>query len=60
MTTLLVLQIYTVTTTSRNPQANAICEHMHQTGGNILLTLVHNDPPRTVAQARLLVDGALA
>ena len=33
---------------------------MHQTAGNILRTLVHTDPPRTVAQARLLVDEALA
>ena len=59
-TLLNLLQITSVPTTSRNPQANAICERMHQTGGNILRTLVHTDPPRTVVQARLLVDGALA
>lgn len=47
-------------TTSRNPQSNAICERMHQTVGNILRTLVYTDPPRTVEQARLLVDEALA
>ena len=33
---------------------------MHQTAGNILRTLLHTDPPRTVQQARLLVDEALA
>jgi transposase InsO family protein len=54
------LGITSVPTTSRNPQANAIVERMHQTAGNILRTLVHTDPPRTVAQARLLVDEALA
>ena len=30
-----------VPTTSRNPQANSICERMHQTVGNILRTLLH-------------------
>ena len=55
-----ILAIRSVPTTSRNPQANAICERMHQTAGNILRTLVHTDPPRTVAQAKLLVDEALA
>ena len=33
---------------------------MHQTAGNILRTLIHTDPPRTVAEARLLVDEALS
>ena len=33
-----------VPTTSRNPQANSICERMHQTVGNILRTLLHGDP----------------
>ena len=33
---------------------------MHQTAGNILRTLVHTDHPRTVAEARRLVDEALA
>ena len=47
-------------TTSRNPQANAICERMHQTVGNILRTLLYSNPPRTVANAADLVDQALA
>jgi hypothetical protein len=54
------LGITSVPTTSRNPQANAIVKRMYQTAGNILCTLVHTDPPRTVAQAHLLVDEALA
>ena len=39
-------------TTSRNPTANAICERMHQTVGNIIRTLVHEDKPRGTRQAK--------
>ncbi len=34
-------RIKDVSMTSKNPQANAICEHMHQTVGNVLRTLLH-------------------
>ena len=37
-----------VPTTSRNPQANSICERIHQSVGNILRTLLHGDPPENV------------
>ena len=46
-------------TTSRNPTANYICERTHQTVGNVLRTLVHENKPRGHRQARDLVDGAL-
>ena len=46
-------------TTSRNPQANAICERMHQTVGNILRTLLHGEPVNA-ANANDIVDNALA
>jgi transposase InsO family protein len=46
-------------TTSRNPQANAICERMHQTVGNILRTLLHGEPV-TAQTAPEIVDNALA
>ena len=46
-------------TTSRNPTANTICEHMHQTVGNVLRTLVHENKPRGSRQAKELVDEAL-
>ena len=49
-----------VPTTSRNPQANAICERMHQTVGNILRTLLHVNPPNTVGAARELIAEALS
>ena len=52
-------QIKDVPTTSKNPQANAICERMHQTVGNILRTLFYSNPPRTVANAADLIDRAL-
>lgn len=52
--------IQDVPTTSYNPQANAICERMHQTVGNILRTLLRAHPPANVNQAEVLVDQALA
>jgi transposase InsO family protein len=45
---------------TRNPQANAICERMHQVVGNILRTLLHTNPPQHMANAEALVDYALA
>ena len=44
-----------VPTTSRNPQANSICERMHQSVGNILRTLLHGDPPKNVSKANAMV-----
>ena len=49
-----------VPTTSRNPASNGICERMHQTVGNVLRTLVHTEPPRTLGDAKAMVDNALA
>ena len=49
-----------VPTTSRNPNANGICERMHQTVGNVLRTLIHEAPPRTLGDAKLTIDKALA
>ena len=49
-----------VPTTSRNPAANGICERMHQTVGSILRDLILKEKPRTLADARILVDSALA
>lgn len=46
-------------TTSRNPTANVICERMHQTVGNVLRTLVHENKPRWQRQANDLVNEAL-
>ena len=49
-----------VPTTSRNPQANAICKRMHQTVGNVLRTLVHENPPKSTKNAKDLIDEALS
>ena len=46
-------------TTNKNSTANAICERMHQTVGNVLRTLVHENKPRGPRQAKDLVDEAL-
>ena len=41
-----------VQTTSKNPQANSICERMHQTVGNILHVNIHSNPPQNMNQAK--------
>jgi hypothetical protein len=46
-------------TSSKNPQANAICERMHQTVGNIVQTLLHGESPRDMTKAKDFIDEAL-
>jgi hypothetical protein len=46
-------------TSSKNPQANAICERMHQTVGNVLRTLLHGEPLPDVIKAKDFIDEAL-
>lgn len=47
-------------TTAKNPQANAICERMHQAVGNSLRVLRTMNPPAGVNTPEALVDMALA
>lgn len=47
-------------TTSRAPTANAICERMHQTVGNVLRTLLRGHPPANIDGATAIIDNALA
>jgi hypothetical protein len=47
-------------TSTKNPQANAICERMHQSVGNSLRILRKWTPPAGVIDANTLVDSALA
>ena len=49
-----------VPTTSRSPTSNGMCEHMHLTVGNVLRTLIHSNPPRTLTDAKMVIDSALA
>ena len=49
-----------VPTTSRNPASNGICERMHQTVGNVVRTLIHENKPRTLKHAQTVIDQALA
>ena len=49
-----------VPTTSHNPASNGICEHMHQTVGTVVRTLVHENKLRTLKQAQVVIDQALA
>jgi hypothetical protein len=46
-------------TSSKNPQANAICEQMHQTVGKVLRTLLHGEPPQDIKKAKDFIDEAL-
>lgn len=48
-----------VPTTVKNPQANAICERMHQTAANALRILMNHRPPHDAAEAAGLMDLAL-
>ena len=45
---------------AKNPQANAICERMHQTIGNSLRVISASRPPRGVDDAKQMVDTAIA
>jgi hypothetical protein len=47
-------------TTTKNPQANAICEQMHQSVGNSLRVVWQWNPPARLNDAHALVDAALA
>jgi hypothetical protein len=47
-------------TTTKNPQANAICERMHQSIGNSLRVLRQWNPPAGLEAAQALIDAALA
>jgi transposase InsO family protein len=46
--------------TAKNPQANSVCERMHQAIGNTLRVLSTLDPPRGVGNAKQLIDTAIA
>ncbi len=55
-----VLGIKDVPTTSKNPQSNAICEHMHQTMATVLKTLLLYCTPQMPQDVLHLVDNGLA
>ena len=55
-----LFSIKDVCSTSKNPQSNAICERMHQTVENVLRTIIHGNPPKTMSKAKDIVDDALA
>ena len=44
----------------KNPQANAVCERMHQTVGNILRTTLVAQPPQTIDAARAAIIYAVS
>ena len=49
-----------VSITSKNPQANAVCERSHRTIKNMLRTMVHENPPLTEADATEYMETCFA
>ena len=49
-----------VTTTVKNPQANAICERFHQSISNMLRTMLHTYPPNNIDQINDIMDTCFA
>jgi transposase InsO family protein len=52
--------IQDVPTTVCNPQANAVCEQLHQSVGNTLRILLAANPPNNVTNIVEMIDSALA
>jgi hypothetical protein len=46
--------------TAKNPQANSVCERVHQTIGDMPRTFLLKDPPVNIRQAVELIKSALA
>jgi len=47
-------------TAVKNPQANSICERLHQSVAEVIRATVHEDPPEHRGIASTIVDDALA
>ena len=45
--------------TTKNPQANAVCERMHQSMANQVRSVLNENPPNTSEEARTVVDSLL-
>ena len=45
-----------VTTRVKNPQANAICERLHQSISNTLRTMLHTYLPNNIDQTNDIMD----
>jgi transposase InsO family protein len=52
--------IQDVPTSVRNPQANAVCERLHQSVGNTLRILLTANPPDNVTNIVEMIDSSLA
>ena len=49
-----------ITTTVKNPQANAVCEHLHQSVSNTLQSILQAYPPNNIEQTSDIMDTCLA
>ena len=48
------------TSTSRNPQGNSIVERIHQAIGNVLRITIASEDPKTMHEAKAVIDKTLA
>ena len=48
--------IHSKVSTVKNPQSNAVAEHLHQTVTNILRSTLYANPPDNQMEAELLID----
>ena len=49
-----------VTTKVKNPQANAICKHIHQSVSNTIRSMLHAHPPYNIEQTNDIMDTCFA
>ena len=49
-----------ITTKVKNPQADAICERLHQSISNTLRNMLHMYPPNTIDQTNDIMDTCFA
>eukprot|EP00957_Ditylum_brightwellii_P076079 5782845-Ditylum_brightwellii.AAC.1 len=49
-----------VQSTANNTQSDSICKQMHHTVGNVLRPYLYSNLPRSMTQARDIIDQALA
>ena len=51
--------IHPAGSTVKNPQSNAVCERLHQSIGNSLRALTHDNTPRTKTESKALIQSVL-
>ena len=53
------LRIHPAGSTVKNPQSNAVCERLHQSIGNAIRALTHENTPRPKTESKAFIQSAL-